>query len=416
MRWIEARSVPDPQPDGGVLWHGFASDVTDRRLLEDQLRRAAAAAGAAAEAKAAFLATMSHEIRTPMNGVIGMIDLLRSTEGLPADAREQAELAHASANQLMRILDDILDFSRLEAGGLTLLDEVFDLAETVRTCAELFRSRVQPGVFYQIEVGPGPWLLRGDAGRVRQVLANLIGNAVKFTPAGGVRIALERVPDGCRIAVEDTGIGIDEETIGRLFTPFTQAETGTSRRFGGSGLGLAIARRLAGLMGGRIDVHSRHGNGSTFALILPRRSADPSQPSPTTPMALPAPGLGLRVLLVEDEMINRIVARDMLRRLGCSVETAADGLEALERLAEGRIDAVLMDVQMPRLDGREATRRWREREHSQGLPRLPIIALTAYALPEDREQCMQAGMDAFLSKPVSIAGLRGALAELVRQG
>jgi PAS domain S-box-containing protein len=415
-RWIEARSVPDPQADGTVLWHGFASDVTERRLLEDQLRRAAAAAGAAAEAKTAFLATMSHEIRTPMNGVIGMIDLLRSAEGLPEDAREQADLAHASAQQLMRILDDILDFSRLEAGGLALMDEPYDLAETVRACAELFRARVQPDVAYEVAIADGPWRMHGDAGRVRQVLANLIGNAVKFTPAGRVRVALERVPDGCRIAIEDTGIGIDEDTIGRLFTPFTQAETGTSRRFGGSGLGLAIARRLAGLMGGRIDVQSRPGSGSSFALMLPRRSAEPAQPSPTTPTPLPAAGLGLRVLLVEDEMVNRLVARDMLRRLGCAVEIAGDGVEALECMAEGRIDAVLMDVQMPRLDGREATRRWRERERSQGLPRLPIIALTAYALPEDREQCMQAGMDAFLSKPVSIAGLRGALAELVRQG
>jgi two-component system sensor histidine kinase EvgS len=414
LRWIAANSIPHKLKDGHIRWHGFAHDITDRKRSEFELRLALQAAEQATASKSAFLATMSHEIRTPMNGVLGMLDLLR-TSRLDGEQHEQAEIAYESAQGLMRILDDVLDIAKLEAGRMELDNKPFDLAACVHNCASLFRPRArETGLDLRTIIAPGKWQVSGDAGRVRQILTNLISNAVKFTHAGTISIDLATTPEGCRIQVSDTGIGIAPEVLPQLFAPFTQADSSLSRRHGGTGLGLAISRQLAELMGGQITVQSQPDRGSVFALCLPWM-AHPDHAAPSLPTRPPSHAnlRKLRVLVVEDELINRIVARDMLGKLGCAVELAPDGESALLRLARDDLDVVFMDVQMPGIDGREATRLWRQREASEQRSRLPIIALTAYAMPEDRTACLASGMDSFLTKPVTMAAFREVLSQIV---
>jgi signal transduction histidine kinase len=379
--------------------------ATNRALRTAQAERTAAVD--ASHAKTAFLAAMSHEIRTPMNGILGIASLLKITE-LSALQRSYVDTLTAAGDALLQILNDILDLSKIEAGALQLEELEFNLAAEVRRCVALMEPAASAhSDSLALQVDPGlPTRVLGDAVRIRQIALNLLSNAVKFTRSGSivVRLGGEALADdelAVTLAVEDTGIGIPREQQGRLFQPFTQADASTTRRYGGSGLGLAICRRLADAMGGDISLESEPGRGSTFTLRVRLRVVDEPANDDDPSLALPAgPGRSLHVLVVEDNNVNKMVTTHMLRSLGHRHEVAENGEVALARLAERDYDVVLMDCQMPVMDGFEATRRLRARE--VGRRRTPVFALTASATAEERERCLAAGMDDVLLKPLVV--------------
>ena len=386
----------------------FENEELVLTLSEEKAR-----AEAANQAKSDFLATMSHEIRTPMNGIMGMLQVLEQSP-LNSAQQNQVAIASSSADTLMRLLNDILDLSKIESGKLDFEAVPFPLPPTITDVVALLRARAaEKHLKLTLSLPPDlPQFVVGDAVRLKQVLLNLTGNAIKFTEHGHVdlTVTVQHVAPQVvtlRFAVRDTGIGIDPATQARLFQVFSQGDSSTTRRFGGSGLGLAISQRLVNRMGGHITVDSVRGEGSEFSfeLTMPLGSAFTGSPS-RSPFAKPAPALSGRLLVVEDDRVNQRVIELLLQKLGLTSVIVADGVSAVEVATLEHWDAILMDCQMPGMDGFEATRQIRKK--LAGRP-LPIIALTANAMTGDREACVNAGMDDFLAKPVRQEELRTCL-------
>ena len=396
---------------------GAMQDITARKGAERALIGAKEDAEAATRAKSAFLATMSHEIRTPLNGVLGMAQALAAGHLAPAQ-REQLEVIRQSGETLLTVLNDLLDLSKIEAGRLELEEAEFDIGTVAKSAYDAFSTiAAEKGLSFALAVTPAATgHYRGDATRVRQVLNNLISNALKFTESGGVAVTVARRRRAITLTVVDTGIGISPTQQAALFQKFAQADASTTRRFGGSGLGLAICRELTELMGGRVEVKSAEGQGSTFVATLPlprvRRPVVAAVPAGKhAGLASPrsANGAALRVLAAEDNPMNQMVLKTLLEQFGIEPVIVGDGVDAVAAWEASDWDVILMDVQMPRMDGPTATRFIRERELAQRRPRTPIVALTANAMTHQVNEYLAAGMDGFVAKPIEVQRLYAAL-------
>jgi signal transduction histidine kinase/ActR/RegA family two-component response regulator len=387
----------------------------DQERLIAELAKMRDEAEAANAAKSAFLATMSHEIRTPLNGVLGMAQAM-SRDQLPKLQRQRLDVISAAGETLLILLNDILDLSRIEAGRLELEDGVVDLEEMARALGAAFEVQAaDKDLYLGIQVADeakGLW--SGDPTRIRQILFNLIGNAIKFTASGYVFLTIGRTDETLVMEVRDSGPGIAKDRLGQLFNKFVQEDASTTRRFGGSGLGLSICRDLSELMGGTITAESQLGKGSRFIVRLPlsRAAADDRKPTAAEDDVLPD-AASLRILAAEDNATNRLVLSTLLAQIGADVDVVCDGKEAVEAFESGVWDIILMDVHMPNMDGLAATQAIRQIEGLRGGMRTPIIALTANAMAHHRAEYAKAGMDAMVAKPVKLTELISAIQDVL---
>ncbi len=422
-RIISWQNSDAPENESGVTTVSFGVDVTDSRKYEESLRIAKEQAESSNKAKGEFLATMSHELRTPLNGIMGLLQLLQGT-CLSEEQREYVRKALGSSSSLLRLLSDILDLSRIDAGKIRLEEEAFSIAEVVQTVMDaLLRKAETKGVKLVIEVDPSiPPSVVGDQYRLLQILLNLAGNSVKFTDSGEIRIEATALPEGgsegvvaILFSVVDTGIGIADEVLDRVFQRFTQADGSYARKYGGAGLGLAIVERLVKAMGGKLSVGGEPGKGAEFhfslKLALPQasESVSPSAASPESPPDF----VSARILVAEDELVNLFVIVKILETMGCQVHEAHDGQEVLDALESQTFDMVFMDIQMPVMDGIEATRRIRKANAAYA--DIPIIAMTAYAMAGDKKKFLEAGMNDYIEKPVEAAFLKTAIERALRK-
>ncbi len=418
IRWILSRAFPIKNEQGEYYRvAGIAQDITERKILEKELLDAKIEADTANQAKSAFLANMSHEIRTPVSAVLAMLHMTLDTKLEPDQKRNLGNI-RTSTQSLLSIIDDILDFSKVEAGKLALAPEDFDLHALLKTCLDTFRLQArEKNIELKLIIRPEvPHLIRTDAGRLRQIINNLISNAVKFSEGGLIRIHLNRIgnadhPVKLHIEVSDCGIGIPAESLSGLFQTFSQLDTSYSKRYGGTGLGLAISKSLVEMMGGTIGVRSTPGVGSTFYFALPVQKAEAKTAPEEEELAsakhesLPP----LAILVAEDEPLYQEYLLHILRKEGHRVVAVSDGSQAIEALKIAQFDLVLMDMQMPEVDGVEATKRIRRTSLENMDPHVPIIALTAYATQRDKDHILEAGVDYYISKPVDMNELRTAM-------
>ncbi|WP_304177064.1 PAS domain-containing hybrid sensor histidine kinase/response regulator [Phenylobacterium aquaticum] len=420
--WVETNFgiIPGEGPDGETMLISVSRNIDTRMEMEAELLEARRRAEAAAAAKSDFLANMTHELRTPLNAIIGFSGILGGSKRLePEDARH-AKLIHDASQSLLELVNDVLDFSKLEAGAAELEARAFDPAETAAAVTGLLADQAtNRGLDMRLDVAGQTRPLMGDAVRIRQVVMNFLSNAMKFTSTGSVGVRLEQTPAGeagdrLRVEVTDTGIGVAPDQIVHLFDRFTQADASVSRRYGGTGLGLAICKRNIELMGGTLGVDSRPGEGSTFwfELTLPLATGPVADLVP--PPTAQAPDRPLKLLVVEDVAVNRELIQALLAPFDIVIETAENGVQAVDRMSRETYDIVLMDVQMPIMDGLSATRAIRALPQASAR-NTPIVAMTANVLPEQVQTCLDAGMNDHLGKPISPAALLGALSRWAPQ-